>query len=136
MNTNQYLNNQRLILEQTLKGMAFTMGYKKIQRMTCDMEKVFYEICYGKMDTNIVDIVFQCIDALEAYRMNIIKFQDEGTEDNEPIIAKLNTVLKEGADASVSDLKKITEEQNLLFMQRTLLVTESANSNKKKVGVQ
>ena len=68
--------------------------------------------------------------------MNIIKFQDEGTEDNEPIIAKLNTVLKEGADASVSDLKKITEEQNLLFMQRTLLVTESANSIKKKVGVQ
>lgn len=80
-------------------GMSSVVGYKRIYRLTRAMKEVFFGVWDGrveeiKMKTSIVDIVFQCLDALEAYLMNIMKFQDEGTEDNEPIIAKLNTVLK------------------------------------------
>lgn len=79
----------------SLKGMAGTMGYKRMQSLTHIMENVLSEIRTGKMKVNaeLVDVLFQCLDALEAYLDNITQTQDEGTEDNEPIIARLNAFL-------------------------------------------
>ncbi len=110
----QNLNEQLLILEKepdnvntineifraahSLKGMAGTMGYKRMQRLTHDMENVFSEIRNGKMSVgaNLVDVLFQGLDALESYLSNILDTADEGTEDNEPIITQLNKILQEG----------------------------------------
>lgn len=107
----QTLNDQVLIMEQdpenidtvneifraahSLKGMAGTMGFKRMQRLTHDLENVFSEIRNGKMSVtpDIVDIVFKCLDALEGYLANIEESADEGTEDNEEIINLLNAVL-------------------------------------------
>ncbi|MCX4267393.1 MAG: chemotaxis protein CheA [Lachnospiraceae bacterium] len=145
------LNNQLLILEKepeneetvneifraahSLKGMAGTMGYKRMQRLTHDMENVFSEVRSGKMkiNANIVDIVFQCLDALEAYLTNIMEFQDEGTEDNEPIIARLNAVLKGGADATVSDLEGGSKEQKTAALQETAKEDGAGGKNYKTV---
>ncbi len=114
----QTLNDQVLILEEepenvdtvneifraahSLKGMAGTMGYKRMQRLTHDMENVFSEIRNGKMNVNadLVDIVFKCLDALEGYLNNIIETSDEGTEDNDELIAQLNAVLQNGLSGS------------------------------------
>lgn len=113
----QTLNDQVLIMEQdpenvdtvneifraahSLKGMAGTMGYKRMQRLTHDMENVFSEIRNGKISVtpDIVDIVFKCLDALEGYLANIQESADEGTEDNEEIIGLLNAVLEGGSSA-------------------------------------
>ena len=79
--------------------MAGTMGYKRMQRLTHDMENVFMEVREGRMkvNPNLVDIVFQCLDALEEYLSCIMETSDEGTNENEPIIARLKDVLvKEG----------------------------------------
>ena len=38
-------------------------------------------------------ILFQCLDALESYVSNIQNTQDEGTDDNEPIIKALNSFI-------------------------------------------
>lgn len=110
----QNLNEQLLILEKepdnvntineifraahSLKGMAGTMGYKRMQRLTHDMENVFSEIRNGKMSVgaNLVDVLFQGLDALESYLSNILDTADEGTEDNESIITQLNKILQEG----------------------------------------
>lgn len=110
----QNLNEQLLILEKepdnvntineifraahSLKGMAGTMGYKRMQRLTHDMENVFSEIRNGKMSVgaNLVDVLFQGLDALESYLSNIQETADEGKEDNEPIILQLNKILQEG----------------------------------------
>lgn len=114
----QTLNDQVLILEEepenidtvneifraahSLKGMAGTMGYKRMQRLTHDMENVFSEIRNGKMNVNadLVDIVFKCLDALEGYLNDIIETSDEGTEDNDELIAQLNAVLEKGISGS------------------------------------
>ena len=79
----------------SLKGMAGTMGYKRMQSLTHIMENVLSEIRNGKMTVNaeLVDVLFQCLDALEAYLESITQTQDEGTEDNEAIIARLNAFL-------------------------------------------
>ncbi|MDE5966396.1 MAG: chemotaxis protein CheA [Lachnospiraceae bacterium] len=111
----QTLNDQVLILESepenedtineifraahSLKGMAGTMGFKRMQRLTHDMENVFSEIRNGKMNVtaDLVDVVFKCLDALEVYVSSIQETADEGTEDNDEIISLLNGCLGSGS---------------------------------------
>ncbi len=117
----QNLNDQVLILEaepenidtvneifraaHSLKGMAGTMGFKRMQRLTHDMENVFSEVRNGKLnvDADMVDIVFKCLDAIEGYLSNIVESSDEGTEDNEELIGLLNAAL-EGKQETVNEL--------------------------------
>lgn len=114
----QTLNDQVLILEaepdnidtvneifraaHSLKGMAGTMGFKRMQRLTHDMENVFSEIRNGKMSVtpDLVDVVFKCLDAIEEYLSCIVDTSDEGENDNEDIIGMLNACLETDGKAS------------------------------------
>ncbi len=82
----------------SLKGMAGTMGFKRMQRLTHDMENVFQEVRSGNMSvtSGLVDVLFQCLDAIEAYLDNVKESSDEGTDDNEAIIKELNEILAAG----------------------------------------
>ena len=79
----------------TLKGMAGTMGFARMQRLTHDLENVFSEIRNGSMkaSSKLVDILFRGLDALEGYLSVISSEGNEGTEDNEDIINDLNAFL-------------------------------------------
>ena len=110
----QSLNEQLLILEKepenentineifraahTLKGMSGTMGYKRMQNLTHNMENIFSEIRNGKMSVTatIVDLLFKGLDALENYLSNISTTGDEGTEEYTEIITQLDVCLKQG----------------------------------------
>ena len=123
----QNLNEQLLIIEKepdntdtineifraahSLKGMAGTMGYKRMQKLTHQMENVFSEIRNGKMkvDANLVDILFQCLDALEEYLDNIQEAADEGTNDNEPILKELDAILNGESAKQVEEESKKEE---------------------------
>lgn len=96
----------------SLKGMAGTMGYKRMQHLTHIMENALSEIRNGKMTVNaeLVDVLFQCLDALEAYLDNIVETQDEGTEENEPIIARLNVFLNGGGGSAPEPKAEAKEE--------------------------
>lgn len=125
----QSLNEQLLILEKepenedtineifraahSLKGMAGTMGFKRMQRLTHDMENVFSEIRNGKMKVSagLVDVLFQCLDALEAYLDIILETAGEGTNDNEPIITQLNAILDAETGAAPKTESKADEEK-------------------------
>lgn len=115
----QSLNTQILNLEQdaedkntvdeifraahSLKGMAGTMGYKRMQNLTHDMENVFSEVRSGnlKVQPKMIDVLFNCLDALEEYVANIQESTDEGTNDNEVLIKSLNELLEDkGVDSS------------------------------------
>lgn len=94
----------------TLKGMAGTMGFARMQRLTHDLENVFQEIRNGNMKANakLVDILFRGLDALESYLEVISTTGNEGTEDNEDIINDLNEVIAEekGTGGSAGDADK------------------------------
>ena len=79
----------------SLKGMAGTMGYKRMQNLTHDMENVFSEVRTGniKVQPEMIDVLFKCLDALEEYNNNIQQTADEGTNDNEVLIKQLNDIL-------------------------------------------
>ncbi len=82
----------------SLKGMAGTMGFKRMQRLTHDMENVFQEVRSGNMSvtSGLVDVLFQCLDAIDAYLENVKESSEEGTDDNEAIIQELNDILAAG----------------------------------------
>ncbi|MFI3200165.1 MAG: chemotaxis protein CheA [Eubacteriales bacterium] len=84
----------------SLKGMSGTMGYKRMQALTHDMENVFSEVRNGtiKVDVEMIDILFQCLDAFEEYVDIIQETADEGTNDNEPLIKALQVFLENNAD--------------------------------------
>lgn len=96
----------------SLKGMAGTMGYKRMQNLTHDMENVFSEVRSGnfKVDDHMIDILFQSLDALEEYTDNIQNTTEEGTNDNEHLIRALNDILNgnKGAKAESSEPKEST----------------------------
>lgn len=89
----------------SLKGMAGTMGFKRMQHLTHDMENVFQEIRSGnmKVTSGLVDVLFQCLDAIDAYLENVKESSDEGTEDNEAIIQELNDILAAETGAAPSE---------------------------------
>ena len=88
----------------SLKGMAGTMGFKRMQHLTHDMENVFQEVRSDKIcvDSAMIDLLFKCLDALDQYLENVKGTSDEGTEDNEMIIKELNDFIAKanGADAA------------------------------------
>ncbi len=121
----QNLNTQILSLEQdpenmdtineifraahSLKGMAGTMGYKRMQTLTHDMENVFSEVRNGniKVKADMIDVLFQCLDALEEYNTNIRESSDEGTNDNGALIKRLNEIMGGGpSDAPAPEAQK------------------------------
>ncbi|MBR3770637.1 MAG: chemotaxis protein CheA, partial [Clostridium sp.] len=91
----------------SLKGMAGTMGYKRMQNLTHDMENVFSEVRNGhiKVNASMIDCLFQCLDALDEYLSNIQESGDEGTNDNEILINDLNAMLT-GGNSKAEDKKE------------------------------
>lgn len=98
----------------TLKGMAGTMGFARMQRLTHDLENVFQEIRNGNMKANakLVDILFRGLDALESYLEVISASGSEGTEDNEDIINDLNEVIEEETGTGTKEEKDSTESKS------------------------
>ena len=102
---NQDAINEIFRAAHSLKGMAGTMGYKRLQRLTHDMEDVFSAVRSGQMKvkSNLMDVLFQALDAIEGYVDTIQNTSDEGDNDNEGIIKELNNILVEGTGQSVSE---------------------------------
>ena len=118
----QVLSDQMLILEQepedqnaineifraahSLKGMAGTMGYKRLQRLTHDMEDCFSAVRSNEMSvtSELMDVLFQALDAIEGYVDTIQNTSDEGDNDNDNIVNELNRMLH--GEASDSDAAK------------------------------
>ena len=88
----------------SLKGMAGTMGFKRMQHLTHDMENVFQEVRSDKIavDSSMIDLLFKCLDALDEYLSNIKASSDEGTEDNEIIIKELNDFIAKAQGGEVA----------------------------------
>ena len=92
--------NEIFRVAHSLKGMAGTMGFKRMQHLTHDMENVFSEVRNDniKVNSELIDILFNCLDAIEAYVDTVKSTSDEGTEENEVLIRKLNDFLEGAAE--------------------------------------
>ena len=96
--------NEIVRAAHSLKGMAGTMGFKRMQHLTHDMENVFQEVRSDKIkvDSSMIDLLFKCLDAIDSYVENIKSTSDEGTDDNEVIIKELNDFIAKANGQPVS----------------------------------
>jgi len=106
---NKDVVNEIFRAAHSLKGMAGTMGFKRMQRLTHDMENVFQEVRNDnvKVNSNLIDILFKCLDAIEGYLDTVKATSNEGEEENEALIKLLNDYLAgaeggEGAPAEAA----------------------------------
>ncbi|MBQ8488204.1 MAG: chemotaxis protein CheA [Pseudobutyrivibrio sp.] len=100
---NKDVVNEIFRAAHSLKGMAGTMGFKRMQHLTHDMENVFQEVRNDnvKVNSNLIDILFKCLDAIEGYLDTVKATSNEGEEENEALIKLLNDYLAqaEGGEA-------------------------------------
>lgn len=89
----------------TLKGMSATMGYEDLASLTHQMENVLDAIRNHKLSVNaeILDIVFQAVDDLEAMVFSIAGGGD-GKRDVKEVVEKLKLIEK-GESLSVAQVK-------------------------------
>lgn len=102
--------NEIFRIAHTLKGMAGTMGYTKMQDLTHNAENVLSELRTGQIEvtTKLIDVLFESLDALENYVDEIIKTGVEGHEEYPHIVVSLNEIL-EGKDGdSYSEEKEVS----------------------------
>ena len=97
----------------SLKGMAGTMGFKRMQHLTHDMENVFQEVRSDKIsvDSSMIDLLFKCLDAIDAYVENIKSSSDEGTDDNELIIKELNDFIAKANGQVIEPAAKAEQDE-------------------------
>lgn len=90
------LLNEIFRVAHTIKGMAGTMGFTRMARLTHDMEDILQALRNNeiKINSDLIDLLFKCLDALESYTTMVVETGNEGIEDNEPIINALTKVLK------------------------------------------
>lgn len=97
------LLNEIFRIAHTIKGMSGTMGYTKVASLTHEMENVLH-ICRAnelKVDSVIIDILFECFDGLEEYINHLIKFNEEGDLDTTDLVNRLKYIAKNKSTSGV-----------------------------------
>ncbi len=92
---NKEVLNEIFRVAHTLKGMAGTMGYTKMQHLTHTMEDVLDALRNDRIVVNsdMVDVLFKCLDALETYVNNVAATAQEGAESFDDVVSGLKVIL-------------------------------------------
>lgn len=112
----------------TLKGMAGTMGFVKMQKLTHTLENVLSEIRSGNLavNSNIIDILFQSLDGLENYVEEITNTSTEGNEDYAGIITALDKIIEKESSQE-------TRELNVGNIAAKIVVTNESEEEEKLI---
>lgn len=106
--------NEIFRVAHTIKGMAGTMGFTKMTKLTHIMENVLHAIRNDeiKVSSDIVDVLFKCLDALDNYVNCVINTNGEGDKDYGNVISELNEILEnKGKVAAVAEAVLVAEEE-------------------------
>lgn len=108
--------NEIFRVAHTIKGMAGTMGFTKMTKLTHDMENVLHAIRNDeiKVTSDLVDVLFKCLDALENYVNSVVATGDEGDKEYSSVISTLNEILanKGFVKASKAEANKADENED------------------------
>ncbi|MBS4536030.1 chemotaxis protein CheA [Clostridium sp. D2Q-14] len=106
------LLNEIFRVSHTLKGMSATMGFEKMSTLTHQMENLLQELRNQNIliNTDIIDILFQCFDKLEQYVSNIIEESTEGDIDVTYLTEKLDELVN-GKSSTITKEKSTGKEE-------------------------
>ncbi|ACL76373.1 chemotaxis protein CheA [Ruminiclostridium cellulolyticum] len=103
--------NEIFRVAHTLKGMAGTMGYTKMTKLTHVMENVLHAIRNDEINitSDLVDVLFKCLDALENYVKSVVNTGGEGDKDYKNVIDDLNQILNNKGTVKTPEKTRGTE---------------------------
>ncbi|WP_054738651.1 chemotaxis protein CheA [Cellulosilyticum ruminicola] len=104
--------NEIFRVAHTLKGMAGTMGFVRMQKLTHNIENVLSDIRSGsiKINSDMVDTLFMCLDALENYVEEIVNTSSEGTDDHNDLIENLAEIIKSKGEVTHTETPVVDQE--------------------------
>jgi two-component system chemotaxis sensor kinase CheA len=126
--TNLSLINEIFRVAHTLKGMSGTMGFTNMADLTHEMENVLQGARNNEINLNedVIDIIFECFDALD-YSVNLIATSgQESDDDHEELIHKLRAILQD--DRVKEEENKISKEEVKGIDEYVLNVVNEAKS--------
>jgi two-component system chemotaxis sensor kinase CheA len=105
------LINEIFRVAHTIKGMAGTMGFNRVANLTHEMENVLHLVRNKEIPVSspIIDILFECFDALEEYITNLSNTGQEGTLDTTSLVERLKHIAK---TKSASGLAQTPQEDS------------------------
>ncbi|WMM26600.1 chemotaxis protein CheA [Tissierella sp. MB52-C2] len=107
--------NEIFRVAHTLKGMSGTMGFHNMANLTHEMENVLQAVRSNeiKLSEDIIDILFECFDALDSSVSTIISEGVENSDTNEPLISKLRNILSKEKDIDISAELEVEEKDKI-----------------------
>lgn len=110
---NQDIMNEMFRSAHTLKGMAGTMGYDSLAKLTHKMENVFDLLKKEtiKADSQSIGLIFDCLDSISAI-VEDLREGGEGDLDIAELVGRLNAVSEGGSVASTIDQPVSEKEDN------------------------
>ncbi|WP_202708766.1 chemotaxis protein CheA [Sporosalibacterium faouarense] len=124
------LLNQIFRVSHTVKGMAGTMGFSKVSNLTHEMENLLHAVRNGEKEitSEIIDILFECFDALEEYVTNISTTGEEGDLETEHLVQALNDILNnKSSKVEGSNNESIETADNKIQVSSNGVKLENAN---------
>lgn len=93
----------------TIKGSSGIMGFEKMTRLTHEMENVLDKIRNGTLEINssIVNLIFECIDALKLLQDEIISKEDQVVV--EPLLEKIRLISDDPKTVSTQQTQAYSE---------------------------
>ncbi|MFA5523339.1 MAG: chemotaxis protein CheA [Tissierellales bacterium] len=112
--SNKDLINEIFRIAHTIKGMSGTMGFNKIATLTHEMENLLDAVRSNKIVicSEIVDLLFSCLDVLDDHISNIITSGNESDQDNSELVLKLNNKLNDKLNGNKLDAKSNSSGKN------------------------
>ena len=102
-------------IAHTLKGLSGTMGFTKVADLTHKMENLLDFVRNGalKVDSKIVDVLFECFDALEEYIENLEKTGKEGDLDSSELVKKLALIAENKSTEGTTSKKNTSKKEEV-----------------------
>lgn len=120
----------------TLKGMSATMGYTKTAELTHDMENLLDMLRKEqlKVSSEIIDVIFKCVDSLQEMVENIGNGESEDLVDVSDLVRQVNAIAKgesvEAAAPAAADAPAPVEAKPSFELNDTekTVIAEAKNS--------
>ena len=121
---NQDIMNEMFRSAHTLKGMAGTMGYDSLAKLTHKMENVFDLLKKEtiKADARSIGLIFDCLDSISAI-VEDLREGGEGDLDVAELVVRLNAVSEGDSDSSTTE--QLPSESDDNFNSQLHFIDES-----------
>ncbi len=102
------LLNEIFRIAHTIKGMSGTMGYTRTANLTHEMENVLQLVRNREIPVteSIINILFECFDALEEYINTLTASGQEGDLDSSELILKLKNLAQSKDSSKLQSARK------------------------------